>query len=1225
MKQAGTSLCLLISLLALSWTSGQAAHLLGADISWKSVGADSFHVTVKAYRDCDKQALTYPQLQLRCFSGQEPLNRSIERIDSGRSSCRPASCSESAVSFKRVQATYRVDLSEAKCCKVAFYYQNTNRSALTTVTDDEPGLYTASWINTCRTSTLSATAFSGKPTIAACVGQETVLRAGANPYTPAAYDSVRYEPGTPKNSPQQPLSWKDPFAPDKPLSARNFQLDRRTGYLRFTPTRQQQTVVALNAIYYQDGQAVARQQRDVALKTTPCAPNQQPALSGFEGLGTDTLTACTNDTVRFTLSGRDPDPRDTASLTADLRALPGTILSRDYQYSGQEGAQIQVKWAAPTSSDKGLSVPLPIRARDQRCPVSGQAAKHLTVSIQPQPSPDFQVERTGCRAISLQASHTRANLTHQWRLPDGEKATGPGAKAEFDSAGLYQVKHTVSSRSCQTTRQKALDLQPLAQIKGRTAGYCAGDSLTLSANEPDYLPEKAELRYQWSGRGNLPDRTGSNYKLPIDTSNALTLKVSAFDQSGGLLCRDSTETGVEVNQNPDVHLRDLPPTCTNQEALDLDQYVSASSGKWLDENGDQLQGSRFPVGSKGAGSYPLAYQSVDPASGCRTVLRDTLQVRAVKKHLSFQDTALCRSNRPMTLPVEVSNGYVKWMGRGLNETDSGLYYHSGQVNQGADTTDLKAQFYPDDPEGCPYTDTLSVALFEADQFAVEEQLVCPYDSVLADIAADLPERGYWSAPAADFSIRDSKIHRQPDQQGERLASYYLNSQCRLAEDVPFRLIPEQSVSIVSPSADPAFTCLDNQAIDLKAEPEGGSWKIDSLPSTNRFNPSKAGAGHHGITYQYPHAQNRCITTDSTALVVHKPPKAKPATDKLDLCPDQDKLTFQLNKQNVSGISFNMNPDSLGTPAIQPSDQGSYEYRVSLKRSVLPDTYQLVTQANGKQGCRATYDTLTITKQPKPDFSLEQRGDLKACHYAAGSLKAVSNLNLENVKWYIGNKKETGTHHQYRVTEEGEHALGVRVSGEHGCRDTVWKPGYFQVLQAPNPQIAPSRNRVRMPEKATLYARPSEPGATYQWQLYKNGRLVADPNGNPVSIKPTDTGTYSTALTMKNGKRCLDSTFRKDAFRVLRKPTVYVPGAFTPNGDGLNDQFRVTGQHIRDFQLTVYSPSGAPVYWSSDYEEHQWNGRYQGELLPAGSYWYDLAIKGPAGEQHTFSGTIQLIR
>ena len=64
---------------------------------------------------------------------------------------------------------------------------------------------------------------------------------------------------------------------------------------------------------------------------------------------------------------------------------------------------------------------------------------------------------------------------------------------------------------------------------------------------------------------------------------------------------------------------------------------------------------------------------------------------------------------------------------------------------------------------------------------------------------------------------------------------------------------------------------------------------------------------------------------------------------------------------------------------------------------------------------------------------------------------------------------------------------------------------------------------------------------------------------------------------------------------------FVPTAFTPNGDGLNDRFRVTGLYKNiQFQLTIFDRWGQLVYSSNDLDEG-WDGSVNGALCPAESY------------------------
>lgn len=64
---------------------------------------------------------------------------------------------------------------------------------------------------------------------------------------------------------------------------------------------------------------------------------------------------------------------------------------------------------------------------------------------------------------------------------------------------------------------------------------------------------------------------------------------------------------------------------------------------------------------------------------------------------------------------------------------------------------------------------------------------------------------------------------------------------------------------------------------------------------------------------------------------------------------------------------------------------------------------------------------------------------------------------------------------------------------------------------------------------------------------------------------------------------------------LPKATLYIPSAFTPNGDGINDKFGVKAQNITDFNLRIYNRWGELVFESDNIAE-LWDGRYQGEAI-----------------------------
>ncbi|MFC2114119.1 PKD domain-containing protein [Bacteroidota bacterium] len=88
--------------------------------------------------------------------------------------------------------------------------------------------------------------------------------------------------------------------------------------------------------------------------------------------------------------------------------------------------------------------------------------------------------------------------------------------------------------------------------------------------------------------------------------------------------------------------------------------------------------------------------------------------------------------------------------------------------------------------------------------------------------------------------------------------------------------------------------------------------------------------------------------------------------------------------------------------------------------------------------------------------------------------------------------------------------------------------------------------------------------------------------------------------------------------------VWVPNAFTPNGDEINPTFKVKGSFILEFEIFIYNRWGEKIYYSRDMKEG-WDGKFKGELLPEGQYYYTISAKGTKGQLKTMSGTVLLLR
>lgn len=146
------------------------------------------------------------------------------------------------------------------------------------------------------------------------------------------------------------------------------------------------------------------------------------------------------------------------------------------------------------------------------------------------------------------------------------------------------------------------------------------------------------------------------------------------------------------------------------------------------------------------------------------------------------------------------------------------------------------------------------------------------------------------------------------------------------------------------------------------------------------------------------------------------------------------------------------------------------------------------------------------------------------------------------------------------------------------------------------------------------------GVYYKWSP-EDGSLNNPNIANPIAT-PTDSVT-DYILQVMNLWGCRD-TFSVKVYTDLDVDQ-FVPTAFTPNGDGQNDIFRIFKlrfQKLVDFR--IYNRWGQMIFQSSN-PEVGWDGTFKGVKQDMGTYVYEIIIALPNGENKSFKGNVTLIR
>jgi gliding motility-associated-like protein len=278
----------------------------------------------------------------------------------------------------------------------------------------------------------------------------------------------------------------------------------------------------------------------------------------------------------------------------------------------------------------------------------------------------------------------------------------------------------------------------------------------------------------------------------------------------------------------------------------------------------------------------------------------------------------------------------------------------------------------------------------------------------------------------------------------------------------------------------------------------------------------------------------------------------------------------------------------------------------LLNNLLPGKYNVkVTDAGG---CDTTLRDITVGITPEKFLSLGP--DRKKCiGDTALLIPTLPALAGNRYKWSTGD-----TTNRISVSRAGTYTLTV-TNSVTGCTDT----DDFVYSLAPRPTYDLTKEvglcDLDVGASATLIIRPTSPNATFFW--------LSPLEASTQRVTVTRVGNYFVRISNPEGCVLIDT-----ARVVVRcEPRIYIPDAFSPNGDGRNDVLDVYGDHLTDYDLKIFNRWGEVIFHTTDMNQ-KWDGTYRGTSYPPMSYPYVVSFKSeffPDRPRASQRGAVLLIK
>jgi len=278
----------------------------------------------------------------------------------------------------------------------------------------------------------------------------------------------------------------------------------------------------------------------------------------------------------------------------------------------------------------------------------------------------------------------------------------------------------------------------------------------------------------------------------------------------------------------------------------------------------------------------------------------------------------------------------------------------------------------------------------------------------------------------------------------------------------------------------------------------------------------------------------------------------------------------------------------------------------------------VTFTVSENGCTETY-TANVDVYPKPIANYTLASPI-ACN-----LQPVEFLNLSTsppltYQWTFGDGGTSTLQNPFHTYPAiGTYPTSIIVSTAYGCKDTFALPSPVAVLASPIAGVnaTPRDTSIFYPDVTVFDLSSGASDCDIYW-----GDGTSNTNCDATHAY-TAPGTYTIMQVVTNENGCKDTAY----IEIIIRPEFlfWIPNAFTPNGNGLNDVFKPKLLGVHNYSFLIFDRWGEKIFETNN-EEAGWNGYFKGRLCTNDVFVYKINFRDDVQNlDHQYIGRVTLVR